>query len=241
MLMSISIGDPSTFPKSTDLVVGPGFKAQYLPGFPTKQDAPLRESWWEGRNFVEHDIASEGRGLRIGRFEALDYFGDGSFYLLHTPGHTVGHLGALARTTSDHNGDTFVFMGGDACHHGGEFRPTEFLPLPKELYTQQLEHRSVPSPCPGELFLEQVHPTKNPTEPFYKPSDGINHDKALGIWTIEGVEEFDAHDNVLVAIAHDNTFMGQVDLFPKSMNGWKERNEREKVMWRFLEDFEVKR
>jgi hypothetical protein len=37
-----------------------------------------------------------------------------------------------ARTTNGGAGaDTFVFMGGDACHHGGEFRPTEYRPLPE--------------------------------------------------------------------------------------------------------------
>lgn len=38
------IGDPSTFPKTTDLVVGPGFKDQFLPGAPTNPESPLRES-----------------------------------------------------------------------------------------------------------------------------------------------------------------------------------------------------
>jgi len=38
------LGDPSTFPSSTELVVGPGFKANLMPGFPAKDGAPVRES-----------------------------------------------------------------------------------------------------------------------------------------------------------------------------------------------------
>lgn len=38
------IGDPSTFPPSTRLVVGPGFKEAFLPGYPAKSDSPVRES-----------------------------------------------------------------------------------------------------------------------------------------------------------------------------------------------------
>lgn len=38
------IGDPSRFPPSTDLIVGPGFKAALLPAFPTRRDSPVRES-----------------------------------------------------------------------------------------------------------------------------------------------------------------------------------------------------
>jgi glyoxylase-like metal-dependent hydrolase (beta-lactamase superfamily II) len=34
-------------------------------------------------------------------------------YLLDTPGHMPGHLGALAHTAKDE----WVFMGGDCCHH----------------------------------------------------------------------------------------------------------------------------
>lgn len=38
------IGDPSTFPNTTDLVVGPGFKDAMLPGAPTNPGSPILES-----------------------------------------------------------------------------------------------------------------------------------------------------------------------------------------------------
>ena len=55
-----------------------------MPGFPSNPDAPIRESDYKGRNVREISFADSS--LRLGRFRALDYFGDGSFYLLDSPG-----------------------------------------------------------------------------------------------------------------------------------------------------------
>lgn len=38
------IGAPSTFPTTTDLVVGPGFKEAFCPGYPARKDSPILES-----------------------------------------------------------------------------------------------------------------------------------------------------------------------------------------------------
>lgn len=82
------IGDPSLFPKSTSLIVGPGFKTDKttFPGYPTNPDALVGESAFEGRELVELDFSS---GLDIGGFPSIDYFDDGSFYLLKSPGHSM--------------------------------------------------------------------------------------------------------------------------------------------------------
>jgi len=39
--------------------------------------------------------------LKIGPFATYDIFGDGSLYLLDTPGHAVGHMSGLVRTTTN--------------------------------------------------------------------------------------------------------------------------------------------
>ena len=114
-------GDPTTFPSTTDLVVGPGFKAAFPSAFPTLPDSPVDERAWQNRTLREIDFAASD--LRIGQFEAHDYYGDGSLYLLNTPGHFIGHICALARTTA--NPPTFMFLGGDIAHQAGEFRPTQ--------------------------------------------------------------------------------------------------------------------
>jgi glyoxylase-like metal-dependent hydrolase (beta-lactamase superfamily II) len=81
------IGDPSLFPKSTSLVVGPGFKSNKttFPGYPKNSDAHTLDDAFEGRELVELDFST---GLNIGGFPSIDYFGDGSFYILQAQGHS---------------------------------------------------------------------------------------------------------------------------------------------------------
>ncbi|KAL3461033.1 beta-lactamase-like protein [Aspergillus heterothallicus] len=43
----------------------------------------------------------------------IDLFGDGSLYIVDSPGHLVGHLNVLVRVREDH----WVYLAGDACHH----------------------------------------------------------------------------------------------------------------------------
>ncbi|CAA7262994.1 unnamed protein product [Cyclocybe aegerita] len=56
----------------------------------------------------------------IGPFpRALDFFGDGSLYVVDSPGHLVGHVKILARTSSD-GGWIYlgwIYLGGDNAHH----------------------------------------------------------------------------------------------------------------------------
>ncbi|KAF2157497.1 hypothetical protein K461DRAFT_235780 [Myriangium duriaei CBS 260.36] len=225
------IGDMGNFPKSTALVVGPGFQNAHLPGFPVNPDAPIPDA--DFRNRTVKEILPD-KTLKLGRFSALDYFGDGSFYLLDTPGHSVGHICGLARTTGGPD-STFVFMGGDACHHGGEFRPTPYLPLPGELKPYPSSAK-IGKACPGSL-LQAIHRNKNATEPYYKVSPKFAHDLDLCEWTIDGVSEFDAHDNVFVLIAHDDSIGDDIDFFPKTMNDWHAKGQAKKVKWKFLDDF----
>lgn len=121
-------GSPAEFEKSTFLIVGPGFKHNLLPGFPSNPNSSLLESDYEGRGLIELSFSS---GLKIGEMEAIDYFEDGSLYFLHSPGHAHGHICALARVTADP--PSFILMGGDAWHHCGEIRPSPYMPLPAKI------------------------------------------------------------------------------------------------------------
>lgn len=226
------IGDMTTFPPRTDLVVGPGFKAQYLPGYPENPESPLCESDFEGRNVRE--IESSSFSFKIGQFPAFDYFGDDSFYLLHSPGHTVGHLCGLARVTPQ----TFVFMGGDCCHHGGEFRPTEYLPLPENIPPAPMSKFGLGG-CPGAYMVEHVHPKRSATQPFYNIVQGFSHDHDEAVRSIRKLEEFDASDDVLVCIAHDHTLLGNIDFYPETINDWKAKKYSDKVRWTFCGDFKA--
>ncbi|PQE08740.1 metallo-beta-lactamase superfamily protein [Rutstroemia sp. NJR-2017a BVV2] len=235
-------GNPALFPPSTALVVGPGFKSAYLPGYPANQKSPILESDYAGRELREIEFDQQ---LKIGRFNAHDYFGDGSFYLLDAPGHTVGHLCALARISTAEeaggkgNGDRYIFMSGDACHHGGQFRPSPYHPLPEEITPNPL-HPNHPHPCPGAVF-EKLLRDGDRTRPFYevaKPENGsVANDAAEAQETIEKMIEVDASDEVLVIMAHDDTLLEIVDFFPKEVDAGKIEEWGEKGRWLFLKDF----
>jgi len=229
------VGDPSTFEKETALIVGPGFKKAFTPGYPTNPDAPILESDYSGRELRE---ISFDQGTKIGRFNAFDYFGDGSFYLLDSPGHAIGHICGLARVTSAPN--SFIFMGGDACHHGGEFRPTKYLLIPESISPNPFDIKST-TPCPGSLFND-LYRDGDSTKPFYtiarsEDGKGVAHDADEAEETIRKVEEADAHDEILVAMAHDETLLGVVDFFPKFANHFREKGWVKESRWLFLKDF----
>ncbi|KAL1988986.1 hypothetical protein VTN96DRAFT_5749 [Rasamsonia emersonii] len=245
------VGDPSTFPSSTSLVVGPGMPAAKLPAYPTNPDSTLLESDFAGRQLVE--ITPDKFTLKIGDFGAYDFFGDGSFYLLDVPGHAVGHVCGLARTTSggsssssnSSDNDTFILMGGDSCHHAGQIRPSPYLPLPEQIRPHQPQDEASHPPCPGALF-EKIHPdpVNYRTRPFYRIrvwEDGttVAHDPDTAQQSIYRLQPFDAAENVFFVFAHDRTLADVVDIFPATANRWKEAGWKERGRWRFLRDWKV--
>lgn len=186
-----------------------------------------------GRNLREIDFAEGDQNvLKVGDFRAFDFFGDGSFYLLDTPGHAIGHLCGLARTTA--NPDTFVLMGGDLCHHGGEMRPSEHLPLPAQISPNPLT-RTLNPPCPGAEFEAlQKRRSRSPQQPFFDPAMGLSIPEAIR--SITKAQKADADENVLFIYAHDASVHGVVDLFPLTINDWKKKGWRDRMLWAFLED-----
>ncbi|KAF2139274.1 uncharacterized protein K452DRAFT_320428 [Aplosporella prunicola CBS 121167] len=231
-------GDTSLFPKSTELVFGPGFIKQFMPGWPTNPDALMLDADFEGRNVREPPFTSD---FKIGDFEAYDFFGDGSFYILNVPGHAVGHISALARTTED----TFVFMGGDVCHFGGSFRPTIYNPMPEIIPAEApLDKSRFSVPCPCSAFTAcHPNPEKARTEPFYhvtKEDGGWYVEPEKAQQSIGKLEAFDADPNVFVCIAHDVGLLRVVDWFPNgTLNEWKEKGWREKSRWGFFNDLPI--
>ncbi|KAK7949534.1 hypothetical protein PG988_016173 [Apiospora saccharicola] len=239
------IGNPNTFPKSTEIVVGQGFTKAYCPGYPANPDSPVCEAYFADRTLREINFEpGPTANLQIGGFRAHDFFGDGSFYLLDTPGHTSGHLSALARTTSgggsEGKEDTFIMMGGDLCHHGGELRPSSHMPLPDPLTK---DHYPVPASllpmCPGAALFGKLNTSRGrraTDEVFVDPAD-FNEDPAATVRTIREAQIPDAMDSVFFVFAHDATLQGVIDVFPKPANDWKRKGWAEKVHWRFLKDF----
>jgi glyoxylase-like metal-dependent hydrolase (beta-lactamase superfamily II) len=227
-------GDPATLPRSIDMIVGPKFKSIFLPGYPTVKDSPFHEAAFEGRMVTEIEFSDQ---LRIGEFQAHDYFGDGSFYILNVPGHAVGHISGIVRTTLD----TFVFLGGDVCHFGGSFRPTKYIPMPSVIPPETKLDARIKTPCPCSAFTI-CHPDQQNarTSPFYQATT------AEGSWytdpptaqnSINSLEAFDAHDDVLVAIAHDPAAMDVFTFFPNgTMNDWQRKKWKTACQWGFVNE-----
>lgn len=220
------------------MIVGPGFKQAFVPGWPTKADNPVDERAWEGRSLIEVDFDKTSRSLKLGQFAAVDYFGDGSFYLISAPGHALGHIMGLARTSADP--PSFILMGADVAHQGGELRPTSMKPLPSHIEPNPLvpPFAKAMSPCLGELF-QAIHPQRSTTEPFMQATGFIHDDIPGACASIDKVLEFDAQDNIFTILAHDRSVLDVIDFYPKAANEWKERGWKEQSFWRFLRDFDT--
>lgn len=227
-------GAPEEFDSTTALIVGPGFKEAMLPGYPSNPQSTILEANYAGRELIELDFSGN---LKIGKMKAIDYFEDGSFYFLDSPGHAVGHLCVLARVTSDP--PSFILMGGDAVHHGGELRPSQFLPLPDEIQPHPFSPLQI-SVCPGHMF-ESLLRDGNRSKPFYEPARQtkvqMNHDVDEAIRTIEKLQEADVRDDILFVAAHDASLLDIVEFFPRKANNFMQLGWVRKARWRFLMDF----
>lgn len=229
------IGDVSQFPQTTELIVGPGVRAASWPGWPRREDAIVLDSDAEGR--VVREISFNASRLKIGSFNAYDFFGDGSFYLLDAPGHAIGHLCALARTTAYGDESSFVFMGADACHHPGILRPSEYMSLPPEDILQSVlaTTRDGAGQCPGAM-LQSLLASLN--KPFLTVAPGTlfpDHEAAL--LTVRKIQELDAIKDVLVLMAHDLSLRDKIPLFPEKINAWRTAGLKLKTQWLFCNDF----
>lgn len=211
-------GDPSTFPLSTDLIVGPGFEDHFVPGLPNAPEAGVHESAFSKRHLREIEFGSLNDGRKIGQFKAVDVFGDGSFYLLESPGHAIGHMCGLARTKPGPNPE-FIIMGSDVAHHGGEFRPTEYLPLPESISPNPLTapYTKTASVCPGAMF-EAIHSGRSATEPFMWPEGAVHHNAAQLVESRDKWTEFDVQENTFAVTAHDSNLLDVIDFYPKLAN-----------------------
>jgi hypothetical protein len=273
-------GDVSLFPATTSLVLGPGLLSTYNDDlYPNNPDGDLASSDFEGREIRQ--LSEKDFTLCIGGFPALDFFGDGSLYILSAEGHTAGHIAALARVSivsessesssspkidqsSTQQGDeegwptmrsTFVLMAGDSAHHPAVFRPSPYLPLPEtisltEIPENDIHHQKTPvagsssrvaaSIYSGSKIISHLHPTHSHNTSFLRPdSEPMCHNTQATSATVEKLQLFDAHDDVLVCIAHDSTLLGHVPVFPERLKEWKVLRLKEQVTWEFLRDFDI--
>ncbi|KAJ6584951.1 beta-lactamase-like protein [Mycena capillaripes] len=211
-------GDMSKFPASTELVFGGSMLTETHAENPK---STLLETDLAGRKLVP--INFDESSLEIGGFKAHDYFGDGSFYILNVPGHLAGHVSALARVTPS----SFVFLGGDACHHAGMFRPTTAL------------HRAVP--CPGELLAAtrlsvSTFDLTARTVPMLDVVEDGYEEPPVARASIAKMGAFDANADVFVVLAHNGSLVDVVGPFPALLDAWQAKGWKRLVTWAFLDD-----
>ncbi|OSD02315.1 Metallo-hydrolase/oxidoreductase [Trametes coccinea BRFM310] len=105
------IGEPSAFPNA-NFVVGPGSRELMEAGYPENPASDILSSTIPSER--SRFLAADDFNVSIGPFpRALDYFGDGSLYLIDAIGHLAGHINILARTSSD---GSWIYLAGDTAH-----------------------------------------------------------------------------------------------------------------------------
>ncbi|KAJ7131693.1 Metallo-hydrolase/oxidoreductase [Mycena crocata] len=161
------IGDHSPFIHAT-FVVGGEVKDELLTGFPhTPTSDILAASVPDDRTRF---LAAAEFSTSIGPFpRALDYFGDGSLYLVDAAGHMSGHINALARTSPS---GSWIYLGSDTAHD-------------VRLLTGEKEVGEVPDPrTPGAMLCAHVN-----------KEVAIKHIERVGaLMKVPGVQVLMAHD-----------------------------------------------
>ncbi|KAJ7471314.1 beta-lactamase-like protein [Mycena galericulata] len=161
------IGDHSPFTHAT-FVIGGDVQHELLTGFPyTPASDVLATSVPVDRTRF---LAASEFNTSVGPFpRAMDYFGDGSLYLVDAAGHMSGHINALARTSS--NG-SWIYLGSDTAHD-------------VRLLTGEKEVGEVPDPrMPGVMICAHVN-----------KEAAIKHIERVGsLMKIPGVHVLMAHD-----------------------------------------------
>ncbi|KAJ3555475.1 hypothetical protein NM688_g2558 [Phlebia brevispora] len=111
------VGDLLKLP-SAEVVMGADAKVLLEDAYP-KNPKSFFQELPAGRpvtflNFASYESSQHKTVSPLATYEhAIDFFGDGSLYLVSVPGHIPGHMGALARVAPN----SFVFLAADICHN----------------------------------------------------------------------------------------------------------------------------
>jgi len=233
------IGDMSRFPNTTSLVLG---SETNLTTYPTAPDAVLQESDLAGRTLTKVDFSTTS--LKFNDMRAMDYFGDGSFFLVDTPGHMPGHLTGLARVTPGAQ-PTFILLAGDTFHHAGEARPRPLFqstfPCPVHILESSRAHVNT-----SNYFSSGSHdgafdlPSR--AAPMMPITSGSSMDPVRSTVTGEKVARWDAGEDVLVLFAHDLSVVkdvkdgqGGLPYHPELLNAWREAGWKKDTVWEFMD------
>lgn len=189
------IGDIGQFPTSTKLIIGPRTGEAALPGYPTYKDSSVLDSDLPfGSEREVEELNDKSPWVKCGSFpEAIDYFGDGSLYILNAYGHMVGHIAALVRTST--GPDTYMLLAGDSAHVRG-------------LY-------SCCAGCPHPSFRAGLYPAANGLSPQEQARGGllaIHYDLPAAYLNMARMGRMEEEEEVCVILAHDLEWKKIIDL-----------------------------
>jgi 3-hydroxyisobutyrate dehydrogenase len=108
-------GNPDQFPRAK-YIIGPGS----LELIEQSKGIAEIDNWFtedllpSNRSLIKQLPSTDsGAWKPLGPFErSIDYFGDGSFYIVDSPGHLPGHINGLVRIAANR----FVYLASDSCH-----------------------------------------------------------------------------------------------------------------------------
>jgi glyoxylase-like metal-dependent hydrolase (beta-lactamase superfamily II) len=106
------VGDPIPFSTST-FIVGTEAASLFNPGgYPEDPESGFASDLLP---LSRTKFLSPDTWQPLGPFpRALDFYGDGSLYIVDAPGHLAGHINVLARTSGD---GAWLYLAGDSTHH----------------------------------------------------------------------------------------------------------------------------
>lgn len=111
-------GDPTPF-TSAEIVLGAESKRALENAYPANPDS-LIQGLPPDRKAIFVDFTGSSTISPFATFDrAVDFYSDGSLYLVDAPGHMPGHMIALARVAPN----SFICLAGDTCHHHEAYKP----------------------------------------------------------------------------------------------------------------------
>ena len=147
-------GNPLPFTNST-FVVGGESAPLLKDGYPGNPDSGIAEDLLPAGRI---EFLDTEKLTPLGPFpRALDFYNDGSLYIIDAAGHLPGHLAALARTSADGG---WLLMGGDSAHHWSLIKGESDIKVGHPAYASGCAHANKEA---AEKNLERIRELlKNP-------------------------------------------------------------------------------
>ncbi|KAJ7097367.1 hypothetical protein C8R44DRAFT_989069 [Mycena epipterygia] len=200
--------------------------------FPENPNATLQASDFAGHNITKLDFSATN--LTFSGLKAIDYFGDGSFYLLDTPAPTRSYKRPRACYTDHIRLFGWRYVSSRWTSPPAASVPGEFS-LPRASVGEDQEgrlHRLLLVPRVGMFDL------LSRAQQFFSISDipgSFYADPVTSQISLEKLATFDANPNFFVIAAHDLSLVSSLPYFPASLNGWKASNLKASTVWNFVD------